>query len=58
MDAGDRWMLNDVTGQPLYAWDSRNNILHTSYDPLRRPQKLELRNDAHQEDRGELHPIR
>ena len=47
MDAGDRWMLNDVTGKPLYAWDSRNNILHTTYDPLHRPLTLKLRNDTH-----------
>lgn len=47
MDAGDRWMLNDVTGKPLYSWDSRNNILRTTYDPLRRPVSSELRNDDH-----------
>jgi RHS repeat-associated protein len=47
MDAGDRWMLNDVTGKPLFSWDSRNNILRTSYDPLRRPVTSELRNDDH-----------
>jgi RHS repeat-associated protein len=37
MEAGERWMLNDVTGKPLYAWDSRNHHLRTAYDPLRRP---------------------
>ena len=47
MDAGDRWMLSDVTGKLLYTWDSRNNILCTTYDPLRRPVKSELRNDDH-----------
>ena len=47
MDAGNRWMLNDITGKPLYTWDSRNNILCTTYDPLRRPVKSELRNDDH-----------
>jgi len=25
MEAGERWMLNDVAGQPIYAWDSRNH---------------------------------
>lgn len=49
MDAGDRWMLNDAAGQPLYSWDSRNNVLRNTYDPLRRPQTLELRNDDHAE---------
>lgn len=37
MEAGARWMLNDVLGNPLYAWDSRNYEFHTEYDPLRRP---------------------
>ncbi len=23
MEAGERWMLNDVAGKPIYAWDSR-----------------------------------
>ena len=47
MDAGDRWMLSDATGNPLCSWDSRQNILRTSYDELRRPIKLELRNADH-----------
>jgi RHS repeat-associated protein len=37
MEAGERWMLSDVTGKPVYAWDSRNHRFHTAYDPLRRP---------------------
>jgi RHS repeat-associated protein len=37
MEAGERWMLNDVTGKPIYAWDSRNHRIHATYDPLRRP---------------------
>jgi RHS repeat-associated protein len=37
MEAGERWMLNDVTGKPLYAWDSRKHQFRTAYDPLRRP---------------------
>jgi RHS repeat-associated protein len=37
MEAGQRWMLNDVAGKPLYAWDSRDHRFRTSYDPLRRP---------------------
>lgn len=49
MDAADRWMLNDSAGQPLYAWDSRTNLLHTTYDVLRRPVTLELRNETHQD---------
>lgn len=47
MDSGDRWILNDAAGTPFYSWDSRSNILHTTYDPLRRPLTSELRNDTH-----------
>ena len=37
MDAGERWMLNDVTGKPIRAWDSRGHAFRTGYDELRRP---------------------
>ena len=37
MEAGERWMLNDVTGKPIRAWDSRDHGLRTEYDELRRP---------------------
>lgn len=37
MDAGERWMLNDVTGKPIRAWDSRGHNFTTEYDALRRP---------------------
>ncbi|MEX5215460.1 MAG: hypothetical protein NW703_15000 [Nitrospiraceae bacterium] len=37
MEAGERWILNDVAGKPLYAWDSRNHRVRTAYDRLRRP---------------------
>jgi RHS repeat-associated protein len=37
MEAGARWHLNDVTGQPFYHWDSRHHQLRTDYDRLRRP---------------------
>ena len=37
MEAGERWMLNDVAGKPIRAWDSRGHSFRTEYDPLRRP---------------------
>ena len=37
MEAGERWMLNDVAGKPIRAWDSRGHTFRTDYDPLRRP---------------------
>lgn len=57
MDGGDRWMINDATGQPFYAWDKNENeagvleerIYHTLYDSLRRPiaQQLQMNNNLH-----------
>lgn len=37
IEAGERWMLNDVSGKPLRAWDSRGHAFRSEYDPLRRP---------------------
>lgn len=37
MEAGARWMLNDVAGKPIRAWDSRGHGFTTVYDALRRP---------------------
>lgn len=37
MEAGARWMLNDVAGKSIRAWDSRGHDFTTSYDALRRP---------------------
>ncbi|MEH2358572.1 SpvB/TcaC N-terminal domain-containing protein [Nostoc sp.] len=40
MEAGDRWMLNNVAGKPIRMWDSRNHVLRTTYDALQRPTQL------------------
>ncbi len=40
MEAGERWMLNDVTGKPIRTWDSRGFTRRISYDELRRPAGL------------------
>ncbi len=42
MEAGARWTLNDVTGQPIRAWDSRGHCTRIEYDPLRRPQRIRV----------------
>ena len=42
MEAGERWMLNDVAGKPISAWDSRDHRLRTAYDALRRPTEVFL----------------
>jgi RHS repeat-associated protein len=40
MEAGDRWMLNNVAGKPIRMWDSRDHVLRTTYDALQRPTQL------------------
>ena len=43
MEAGARWMLNDVAGKPIRAWDSRGHNFTTVYDALRRPTEQYVR---------------
>src|SRR6185436_12149168 len=43
MEAGTRWMLNDVAGKPIRAWDSRGHNFTTTYDALRRPVEQTVR---------------
>jgi RHS repeat-associated protein len=40
VDAGERWMLNDVLGKPLVGWNSRGFATQRTYDALRRPLGL------------------
>lgn len=37
MEAGERWVLQDVAERPIYTWDSRGHRARTTYDELRRP---------------------
>ena len=37
MEAGERWMLNDVAGKPIRGWNSRKYAFSMQYDALRRP---------------------
>jgi RHS repeat-associated protein len=43
IEAGARWMLNDVAGKPMRAWDSRGHNFTTAYDGLRRPVEHTVR---------------
>ncbi|MBP8276482.1 MAG: hypothetical protein KAX55_06310 [Propionivibrio sp.] len=54
MEAGARWMLNDVAGKPIRAWDSRGHNFTTHYDALRRPTKQYVRGTF--SDPGPLEP--
>ncbi len=42
MEAGQRWVLMDIAGKPLLAWDTRNHRFRTQYDSLRRPTEVFL----------------
>jgi len=46
MEAGERWMVNDVAGKPIRAWDSREHQFRTTYDQLRRPTEFYMSEDA------------
>ncbi len=46
MEAGSRWMLNDVAGKAIYGWDSRGHRLMTTYDQLQRPTELYVSTDG------------
>ncbi|MCW5203865.1 peptidoglycan DD-metalloendopeptidase family protein [Desulfobulbus sp. US4] len=37
MEAGERWLLNDIGGNPIRTWDSRGFSHRMEYDALRRP---------------------
>ena len=43
MEASARWMLNDVAGKPIRAWDNRGHNFTTKYDALRRPIEQTVR---------------
>ena len=50
MEAGARWMLNDVAGKPIRAWDSRGHNFTTTYDALRRPVEQTVRGTTTESD--------
>ena len=43
MEAGERWMLNDVAGKPLRMWNSRDFTFRMEYDELQRPLRSFVR---------------
>ena len=40
MEAGERWVVNDVASKTIRSWDSRGHNFRTAYDALRRPMNL------------------
>ena len=43
IESGARWFLGDVTGKTIFNWDSRENVVRTTYDELRRPAQIFLK---------------
>ncbi len=39
MDAGQRWLMLNITGNPLRTWDERDHEFQYEYDELHRPLK-------------------
>lgn len=62
MEAGTRWMLQDVMGKPIRRWDQRNVCIRHTYDRLHRPIGKYVRQGAGPErlveciTYGEKHP--
>jgi RHS repeat-associated protein len=50
MEAGARWIVNDVAGKPIRAWDSRGHNFTTKYDALRRPVEQTVRGTTAESD--------
>ncbi|MEM8999771.1 MAG: SpvB/TcaC N-terminal domain-containing protein [Bacteroidota bacterium] len=42
MDSGQRWVLNNLMGQPLHRWDSRGHIYSFDYDLAQRPFSIKV----------------
>jgi len=42
MDSGERRILHDGLGKPLYGWDAKGSRFHTVYDVLHRPSRHEV----------------
>ena len=54
MEAGERWMLNDVAGKPIRAWNSRGHNFRTEYDALRRPLNAFVQGSHPQDPKNEI----
>jgi RHS repeat-associated protein len=48
MDAGQRWLLHNILGNPLRTWDERDHEFRYEYDTLHRPSKSTVINTVGQ----------
>lgn len=55
IDGGQRWMLSDAAGKPMYAWNSRGHRSRSTYDALQRPLESFLREGTGAETLVGLH---
>ncbi|MBN2439942.1 MAG: VCBS repeat-containing protein [Spirochaetales bacterium] len=64
MEAGERWIINNVAGKPVCQWNSRGFRIRTAYDELIRPLAVYVQENTLPEfmsERlvyGEYHPDR
>lgn len=40
MDAGERWVLNNLMGNPLHRWDRREHVFSFEYDAIQRLESI------------------
>lgn len=45
MDAGQRWLLLNISGNPLRTFNERNHVFHYKYDKLQRPTESKVINE-------------
>ncbi|MEI6347853.1 MAG: RHS repeat-associated core domain-containing protein, partial [Bacteroidota bacterium] len=45
IDSGKRWMVGDVAGKPIRAWDERGHSFRNTYDILQRPLEMFVTED-------------
>lgn len=50
MEAGRRWMLSDIAGNPIRAWDCRGHAEVIRYDALRRASSITVRGTTPESD--------
>ena len=58
MEAGERWTLHDVVGDPIRAWDSREHQFRTTYDQLRPTRRVPPPRGKRARAAGRAHRLR
>ncbi|MGC1121820.1 MAG: SpvB/TcaC N-terminal domain-containing protein [Candidatus Methanofastidiosia archaeon] len=53
VDAGERWMVNNVAGNPIRTWDSRGHQIRHGYDEIQRQTYVFVKKETNLEFLGE-----